>query len=103
MEASHGLESVSAPAFGMVFPGETQNKVELKQFLDTFQDTMDQKPYGAILRGELSYAALALAPRSLEGIPPIADAASRTGATRATLRAQVEHENKIKQEAREAL
>eukprot|EP00965_Chrysotila_dentata_P069520 2296542-Pleurochrysis_carterae.AAC.1 len=63
MEASHGPESVSAPAFGMVFPGETPNKVELKQFLDTFQDTMDQKPYGAMLRGELPYAALALAPR----------------------------------------
>eukprot|EP00965_Chrysotila_dentata_P045908 1525967-Pleurochrysis_carterae.AAC.1 len=66
MEASHGLESVSAPAF----------------------DTMDQKPYGAMLRGKLPYAALALAPRSLEDIPPIADAASGTGATRAALRAQ---------------
>eukprot|EP00965_Chrysotila_dentata_P076404 2523510-Pleurochrysis_carterae.AAC.1 len=53
-EASPGLEFVSAPAFGMVYPGETPNKVELKQFLDTFrQDTMDQKPYGAMLRGEL--------------------------------------------------
>eukprot|EP00965_Chrysotila_dentata_P064593 2141745-Pleurochrysis_carterae.AAC.1 len=74
MEASHGLESVSAPAFGMVFPGERPNK-----------DTMDQKPYGAMLRGKLSYAALALAPRSLEVIPPIADAAFGTGATRAAL------------------
>eukprot|EP00965_Chrysotila_dentata_P101875 3362769-Pleurochrysis_carterae.AAC.1 len=63
MEASHGLESVSALAFGMVCPGDTPNKVELKQFLDIFQDTMDQKPYGAMLRGELTYAALALAPR----------------------------------------
>eukprot|EP00965_Chrysotila_dentata_P082685 2728248-Pleurochrysis_carterae.AAC.1 len=64
---------------------------------------MDQKPYEAMLRGELPYAALALAPRSLEDIPPIADVASGTGATRAALRTQVEHENKIKQEAREAL
>eukprot|EP00965_Chrysotila_dentata_P091669 3026368-Pleurochrysis_carterae.AAC.2 len=48
---------------------------------------MDQKPYGAMLRGELLYAALALAPRSLEDISPIADAASGTGATRAALRA----------------
>eukprot|EP00965_Chrysotila_dentata_P122296 4043007-Pleurochrysis_carterae.AAC.1 len=64
---------------------------------------MDQKPYGAMLRGELPYAARALAPRSLEDIPQIANAASGTGATRAVLRAQVEHENKIKQEAREAL
>eukprot|EP00965_Chrysotila_dentata_P145696 4812878-Pleurochrysis_carterae.AAC.1 len=88
----------------MIFPGETPNQVELKQFLDTFQDTMDQKSYGAMLLGELPYAALAQAPRSLEDIPPIADAASGTGATRAALRAQqVEHENKIKQEAREAL
>eukprot|EP00965_Chrysotila_dentata_P027588 916901-Pleurochrysis_carterae.AAC.1 len=71
MEASHGLESVSAPAFGMIFPGETPNKVKLKQFLDTFQDTMEQKPYGAMLRGELPYAALALAPRRLEDIPPV--------------------------------
>eukprot|EP00965_Chrysotila_dentata_P155774 5147607-Pleurochrysis_carterae.AAC.1 len=88
MEASHGLESVSALAFGMVFQGEKLNKVELKQFLDIVQDDMDQKPYGAMLRGELPYAALALAPRSLEDIPPIADAASGTGATRAALRAQ---------------
>eukprot|EP00965_Chrysotila_dentata_P118907 3931969-Pleurochrysis_carterae.AAC.1 len=65
----------------MVFPGETPNKVELKQFLYTFQDTMDQKASGAMLRGALPYAALALAPRSLEDIPPIADAASGTGAT----------------------
>eukprot|EP00965_Chrysotila_dentata_P144008 4756741-Pleurochrysis_carterae.AAC.1 len=64
---------------------------------------MDQKPYGAMLRGELPYAALALAPRSPENIPPIADAASGTVATRAALRAQVENEKKIKQEAREAL
>eukprot|EP00965_Chrysotila_dentata_P115616 3821264-Pleurochrysis_carterae.AAC.1 len=72
----------------MSFPGETPNKVELKQFLDTFQDTMDQKPYGAMLRGEFPYAALALVPRCLEDIPPIADAGSGTGATRAALRAQ---------------
>eukprot|EP00965_Chrysotila_dentata_P087696 2895455-Pleurochrysis_carterae.AAC.1 len=64
---------------------------------------MDQRSYGAMLRGELPYAALALAPRSVEDIPPIADAASGSKATRAALRAQVEHENKIKQEAREAL
>eukprot|EP00965_Chrysotila_dentata_P125800 4158284-Pleurochrysis_carterae.AAC.1 len=72
----------------MVFPGETPNKVELKQILDTFQNTRDEKPYGAMLRGELPYAASALAPRSLEDIPPIADAGSGTGATRAALRAQ---------------
>eukprot|EP00965_Chrysotila_dentata_P086555 2857512-Pleurochrysis_carterae.AAC.2 len=30
IEASHGLESASAPAFGLNFPGETPNKVELK-------------------------------------------------------------------------
>eukprot|EP00965_Chrysotila_dentata_P073967 2442646-Pleurochrysis_carterae.AAC.1 len=71
----------------MIFPGETPNKVEPKQFLDTFQDTMDQEPYGAMLCGELPYAALALAPKSLEDIPPIADAASETGAKRAALRA----------------
>eukprot|EP00965_Chrysotila_dentata_P121919 4029307-Pleurochrysis_carterae.AAC.1 len=88
IEASHGLESASAPAFGLIFPGETPNEVELKQFLDSFQDTMDQRPYGAILRGELPYVALALAPRSLEDIPPIADAASGSGATQAALRAQ---------------
>eukprot|EP00965_Chrysotila_dentata_P022448 743286-Pleurochrysis_carterae.AAC.1 len=64
---------------------------------------MDQQSYGAMLRGELPYAALALAPRSLDDIPPSAEAASGAGATRAALCAQVEHENKIKQEAREAL
>eukprot|EP00965_Chrysotila_dentata_P176903 5842330-Pleurochrysis_carterae.AAC.1 len=59
---------------------------------------MDQKPYGAMLRGELPYAALALAPKSLDDIPPIADATTGPEATRAALRAQVEHENKLKQE-----
>eukprot|EP00965_Chrysotila_dentata_P165232 5455693-Pleurochrysis_carterae.AAC.1 len=88
MEASHGLGSASAPAFNLIFPGEIPNKVELKQFLDSFQDTMNQRPYGTMLRGELPYAALALALKSLEDIPPIVDAASGTGATRAALRAQ---------------
>eukprot|EP00965_Chrysotila_dentata_P147437 4866882-Pleurochrysis_carterae.AAC.6 len=75
LEANHGPESVSVSAFGLVFPGETPHKVELKQFLDTFQDSMDQKPYGAILRGELPFAVPSLAPRKLEAIPSIADAA----------------------------
>eukprot|EP00965_Chrysotila_dentata_P010143 329806-Pleurochrysis_carterae.AAC.2 len=87
-EASHGLESAATPAFDLLFPGESPNKDELKQ---------------GMLRGQLPYAALALAPRSLEEIPPIADAASRTKATRAALRAQVNYENTTKQEAREAL
>eukprot|EP00965_Chrysotila_dentata_P156822 5181822-Pleurochrysis_carterae.AAC.2 len=103
IEASHGFESALAPAFGWVFPGETPNKVELKQLLDSFQDTMNQRPYEAMLRGELPYSALALSPRSLEDISPTADATSGTGAFRAALRAQLEHENKIKEEAREAL
>eukprot|EP00965_Chrysotila_dentata_P005604 184381-Pleurochrysis_carterae.AAC.1 len=64
---------------------------------------MDQKPYGAMLCGELLYAALALAPRSLEDTPPIVDATTGPGATRAALRAQAEHENKLKQESKEAL
>eukprot|EP00965_Chrysotila_dentata_P011091 360310-Pleurochrysis_carterae.AAC.1 len=59
--------------------------------------------YVAMLRDKLSYAALALTPRNLKDIPPIAHAASGTGATQAALRAQVEHDIKIKQEAREAL
>eukprot|EP00965_Chrysotila_dentata_P012077 396144-Pleurochrysis_carterae.AAC.1 len=64
---------------------------------------MDQKPYGAILRGKLPYAALSLTPRNLDDISPIADSSSGPGATRAALRAQVEHENKVKQESEEAL
>eukprot|EP00965_Chrysotila_dentata_P003018 97753-Pleurochrysis_carterae.AAC.2 len=63
---------------------------------------MDHKPYGVMLRGELPYAALQLAPRNLDDIPPIADTTSGLGATRAALRAQVEHENKIKQDSKEA-
>eukprot|EP00965_Chrysotila_dentata_P195578 6177063-Pleurochrysis_carterae.AAC.3 len=59
---------------------------------------MDQKPYGAMLRGELPYAALSLARRSLDGIPPIADATTGRGAAQAALRAQGELENKMKQE-----
>eukprot|EP00965_Chrysotila_dentata_P026045 863612-Pleurochrysis_carterae.AAC.1 len=59
---------------------------------------MDQKPYGAMLRGELRYAALSLTPRNLDSIPPIADSSSGPAATSAALRAQVEHENKVKQE-----
>eukprot|EP00965_Chrysotila_dentata_P059411 1971315-Pleurochrysis_carterae.AAC.1 len=66
---------------------------------------MDQKPYGVMLQGELPYAALQLAPRNLDDIPPIADTTTTTrpGATRAALRAKVEHENKMKQESKEAL
>eukprot|EP00965_Chrysotila_dentata_P047883 1588359-Pleurochrysis_carterae.AAC.1 len=94
---------LTIPRHCLVSPGQTPDQVELKQFPDAFQDSMDQKPYGAMLRGELSYAAPSLEPRSLEDIPPIADAASGSAATRAALRAQVEHENKIKQKAREAL
>eukprot|EP00965_Chrysotila_dentata_P072939 2411047-Pleurochrysis_carterae.AAC.1 len=64
---------------------------------------MDQKPYGAILRGKLPYAALSLTPRNLDDILPIADSSLGPGATRAALRAQVKHENKVKQEAKETL
>eukprot|EP00965_Chrysotila_dentata_P178707 5901784-Pleurochrysis_carterae.AAC.1 len=64
---------------------------------------MDQKPYGAMLRGELPCAALQLTPRNLDDIPPIADTSTGPGATRAALRAQVEHENNLKQESKEAL
>eukprot|EP00965_Chrysotila_dentata_P022762 754584-Pleurochrysis_carterae.AAC.1 len=87
----------------MNFPGETPDKVELKHFLESLQDTMDQKPYEVMLRGELLYAALQLAPRNLDDIPPIADTTTGPRATRAALRAQVEHENKRKQESKEAL
>eukprot|EP00965_Chrysotila_dentata_P131752 4356048-Pleurochrysis_carterae.AAC.1 len=64
---------------------------------------MGQKPCGTMLRGELPYAALSLTPRNLDDIPPTADSSSGPGATRAALRAQVEHEDKVKQEAKEAL
>eukprot|EP00965_Chrysotila_dentata_P039326 1307311-Pleurochrysis_carterae.AAC.1 len=87
----------------MSFPGETPNKVEVRHFLETFQDAMDQEPYGAMLRGELLYAALQLAPRNLDDIPPIANTATEPGANQAALRAQVEYENKLKQEFKEAL
>eukprot|EP00965_Chrysotila_dentata_P260320 6213863-Pleurochrysis_carterae.AAC.2 len=96
-EASHGLDSGSGSAFGLVFPGETRNKVELKLSLDSFQDAMDQKAYGAMLRGELPYAALSLTPRNLDDVPPIADTTTGPGAARAALCAHVEHENKMKQ------
>eukprot|EP00965_Chrysotila_dentata_P110753 3659379-Pleurochrysis_carterae.AAC.6 len=68
-EANHGLGSASASAFGLVFPGETPNIVKLKQCLDSYQDAMDQKAYGAMLRGELPYAALSLTPRNIDDIP----------------------------------
>eukprot|EP00965_Chrysotila_dentata_P110244 3642834-Pleurochrysis_carterae.AAC.1 len=64
---------------------------------------MDQKPYEAMLRGELPYAALSLTPRCLDDIPSIADTTTGPGAARAALRAQVKHENKMKQESKEAL
>eukprot|EP00965_Chrysotila_dentata_P110068 3636919-Pleurochrysis_carterae.AAC.4 len=55
-EAIHGLESALSSTFGRMFPGETPNKVELKQFLDSFQEAMDQKAYGTMTRGELPHA-----------------------------------------------
>eukprot|EP00965_Chrysotila_dentata_P259921 6213727-Pleurochrysis_carterae.AAC.3 len=64
---------------------------------------MDQKPYGAMLRGELPYAALQRAPRNLDDIPPIANTTTGPGATRAALRTQVKHESKLKHESKEAL
>eukprot|EP00965_Chrysotila_dentata_P165312 5458804-Pleurochrysis_carterae.AAC.1 len=64
---------------------------------------MDQKAYGAMLRGELPYAALSLTPRNLGDIPPIADTTTGPGAERAALRAQVKHDNRMKQESKEAL
>eukprot|EP00965_Chrysotila_dentata_P081761 2699016-Pleurochrysis_carterae.AAC.1 len=64
---------------------------------------MDQKPYGAMLRGELPYAALRSAPWNLDDIPPIADRTTGPGATRTALHAQVEHDNKMKHESKEAL
>eukprot|EP00965_Chrysotila_dentata_P171649 5664988-Pleurochrysis_carterae.AAC.1 len=86
MDTNHSPDSSSAPATGLHFPGETPNKVELKHFLESFQDAMDQKPYGAMLRGELPYAALQLAPRELDDIPPIAVTSTGPGATRVALR-----------------
>eukprot|EP00965_Chrysotila_dentata_P082955 2736743-Pleurochrysis_carterae.AAC.1 len=53
MDTSHSQGSFSAPATGLTFPEETPNKVELKDFLESFQDAMGQKPYGAMLRGKL--------------------------------------------------
>eukprot|EP00965_Chrysotila_dentata_P130946 4329026-Pleurochrysis_carterae.AAC.1 len=103
IEANNGLDTVPVSALGLNFPGETPNKVGLKRFLESFQDAMDQKPYGAMLRGELPHAALSLTPRNLDDILPITDSSSGPGATRAALRAQVEHENYVKQEAKEAL
>eukprot|EP00965_Chrysotila_dentata_P238819 6202741-Pleurochrysis_carterae.AAC.1 len=88
METSHSLDSFLASAASMNFPGETPNKVELKHFLESFQDAMNQKPYGALLRGELPIAALQLTLQNLDAIPPIADTTTRPGATRAALRAQ---------------
>eukprot|EP00965_Chrysotila_dentata_P021991 727986-Pleurochrysis_carterae.AAC.1 len=55
-----------------------------------------------MVRGELPYAALSLTPRNLDDNSPIADSISGPGATRRRC-AQVEHENKVKQEANEAL
>eukprot|EP00965_Chrysotila_dentata_P013966 463554-Pleurochrysis_carterae.AAC.1 len=63
MGTSHSHDSFSAPATGLNFPGKAPNKVELKHFLESFKDAMDQKPYGTMLRGELPYSALQLAPR----------------------------------------
>eukprot|EP00965_Chrysotila_dentata_P163286 5393192-Pleurochrysis_carterae.AAC.1 len=64
---------------------------------------MGQKAYGAMLRGELPYAARSLTPRNLDYIPPIAYTTTGPGTARAALRAQIEHENKIKQESKKSL
>eukprot|EP00965_Chrysotila_dentata_P188075 6172519-Pleurochrysis_carterae.AAC.1 len=81
LEANHGLDSVLVTALGLNFPGETPNKVELKKLQESLQDVMDQKPYGAMLRGELPCAALSLTPRNLGDVhPPIADTSSGPGA-----------------------
>eukprot|EP00965_Chrysotila_dentata_P110382 3646779-Pleurochrysis_carterae.AAC.1 len=79
IEANNGLDTVPVSALGLIFPGELPKKVELKRFLESFQDATDQKPYGAMLRGELPYAAFSLTPRNLDDIPPIADSSSGQG------------------------
>eukprot|EP00965_Chrysotila_dentata_P014907 493218-Pleurochrysis_carterae.AAC.2 len=76
MEASHGLESAPSPAFGMIFSGETPNKVELEQFLDTLYDTMDQKPYGAMLQAKFRTQHWRWHLEVWRTLRPIADAAS---------------------------
>eukprot|EP00965_Chrysotila_dentata_P069689 2302076-Pleurochrysis_carterae.AAC.1 len=40
-KAIHGPESALVLAYGLLFPGETADTVELKQFLHSFQDAMD--------------------------------------------------------------
>eukprot|EP00965_Chrysotila_dentata_P259704 6213644-Pleurochrysis_carterae.AAC.9 len=77
MDTSHSPDSFFGSGNGSEFPWGTPNKVELKHFLESFQDAMDQKPYGAMLRGELPYAALQLALRNLDDIPPITDTGTR--------------------------
>eukprot|EP00965_Chrysotila_dentata_P253115 6211069-Pleurochrysis_carterae.AAC.2 len=58
---NHSSDFFAAPATVLNFPRETPNKVELKHLLETFQDAMDLKPYGAMLQVKLPYAALQLA------------------------------------------
>eukprot|EP00965_Chrysotila_dentata_P195939 6177278-Pleurochrysis_carterae.AAC.2 len=97
------------PVTGAVFYSMfALNAMDTSYSLDLFRlrirYAVDQKLYGAMLRGELPYASLQLAPRNLDIIPSIENTTTGPDATRAALRAQVlDHESKLKQDSKEAL
>eukprot|EP00965_Chrysotila_dentata_P105842 3496007-Pleurochrysis_carterae.AAC.4 len=101
-EASHGIKFSNGFRLGLPRRDPKQSRIEAV-FRCIPGHLGSEALYGAMLRGELPHAALSLAHRNFDDIPLVADAAFWSGATRAALLAQVEHESKIKQEAREAL
>eukprot|EP00965_Chrysotila_dentata_P076180 2516445-Pleurochrysis_carterae.AAC.1 len=97
-------KKISGFGYGSAFPCRHSHQNQAKSVLRT-----SSRYYGSeALRcnapiGELPYAALQLAPRNLDDIPPLADTTTGPGEPPAALRAQVEHEDKLKQESKEAL
>ena len=69
------------------FPGESPPKAQLKTWVETWKDDLQNTGYAPLLRGELPHTLMKLAPRALLPVPAGSDPAD------VARRAAVENEN----------
>eukprot|EP00965_Chrysotila_dentata_P243130 6205248-Pleurochrysis_carterae.AAC.1 len=95
-EAIHVLESASASAFGLIFPGETPSKsraqtvLRLRSGCNGPEGLRGYAPSQTILRGAFAH----FKKSRRRSNPPIADTTTGPGAARAALRTQVVHKKR---------
>ena len=81
------------------YPGEKPRKNELKKWIQTWSDLMQQSGYGPLLRGEVPYDLLKLQPRELLPVP---DASEPGYAAILSKNADIAHANKVNEVELEA-